>query len=489
MSVINREQIADWVEKLLDDSLTPDEFDELQQLLMDQPEACELYLDLMQQNAHLQLNRGHLPAISLRQTQNSSEPLDRPIPFNKRSWLSAVAVLAASLLFIAWWYSPITKQTQTVPSIARITDSSDAQWGDCSLPTAVGSQLSQGRLTIDRGLATIQFSSGVEVTLESPAELVIESPLSGKLLAGTAVINVPDSAHGFTLTTPTAVAIDHGTAFAVTVDTSLKTSSIEVLDGEVEVRHTTSDTSMRLKEKQRLVASETELSDSLTSIGEPRLFATKTSTLVQNQLHRITTADGNGAELSISRGGDDDVKKNSHAELVLIKNPFEGYERFARKGYFRFDLASIAKKEIASARFMLTLMPSGLGFASKVQDCDFAVYGLEDETGDDWPDDALTWQSAPANLDGAAGVDASRVLMLGRFTVRRGVQHGQIIIEGNELTRFLNADTNQSVTLIVVRETKEIEPGGLVHGFANRFSSAGTPPTLIISTGRPDSSG
>lgn len=482
MSSLDREQLAQWVEKQLDDSLALEEFEQLQQMLMDQPEACDLYLDLMQQNAHLQLERVHLSATSPRTSEEPIRRSDRFQPINKKFWLSAFAVLAASLLLIVWWNYPSANSPHSLPSIAQIADSSDAQWGDCSLPTAVGSQLSRGRLKIDRGLATIRFASGAEVTLESPAELEIESPLAGKLLAGTAIVEVPNSAHGFTLTTPTAVAIDYGTAFAVTVDTSSKTSSIEVLDGEVEVKHIASDTSLRLREKQRVVASTKELSESVASIGEAKLFEATPSKPEQIRLHRITTADGSGGDMSISRSQDDEVKKNSHSELVLIKNSIDGYERFGRKGYFRFDLRSLPGEEVTSARFELTLMPSGLGFASKVGNCEFTVYGLADESGDDWTEEELTWQTAPANFDGAAQVDTNRVRELGRFTVRRGVQHGQFAIEGNELVQFLNADTNQSVTLIVVRETKESEPGGLVHGFVNQSSSAGSPPTLIIST-------
>lgn len=481
MNDVDRQQLSEWIEKQLDESLTAEEFGQLQQMLTHQPDARELYLDLMHQNAHLKLERAHLSATSPQVTALPQQEPDSSRSINKW-WLPALVATAASLLLIVWWSVQPASSSSDAPIIAQITDSSDATWGACSLPTAVGSQLSTGRLKIDRGLATIRFVSGAEVTLESPAELEIESPLAGRLIAGTAVIEVPESAHGFTLTTPTAIAIDHGTAFAVTVDDSSQTSSIEVLDGEVEVKHVATDASLQLKEKERVVASATELSDSAVSSGESNLLASKPSALVQTKLHRITTADGIGAEASVSRSRDDDVQRNSHSELVLVKNPYDGYERFGRKGYFRFDVTSLSGTQITAAKFVLTLTPSGLGFASNVGDCQFVVYGLTDETGDDWPEEQLTWQTAPANLDGAAEVDANRVRELGRFTVRRGVQHGQVSIEGDELVRFLSSDTNQSVTLIVVRETKELEAGGLVHGFCNRASSVGTPPTLLVRT-------
>lgn len=487
MTDLDREQMAQWVEKYLDDTLSPAEFDQLQQKLTDQPAARELYLDLMHQHAHLKLDRTQHTAIRPVAIPGSSEKRHLSRPIDKRIRLSAVIAVAACLLLMVGWWSSLPDVSVEAPTnaIAQIADSFDARWGDCSLPTAVGSQLVPGRLKIDRGLATIRFTSGAEVTLESPAELEMQSPLAGRLISGTAVVEVPDSAHGFTLATPTAIAIDHGTAFAVTVDSSSQTSAIEVLGGEVEVKHVASNAALRLKQKQRVVASATELSDSVASFGEAKLFGTQAFDTEQTRWIRITTADGDGGDASVSRSLDEDVLQNSHSELVLIKNPYRGYERFGRMGYFRFDLSSLSSAKVASARFVLTLMPSGLGFASKVGDCEFTVYGLTHESDDDWSEEQIAWQTAPANLDGAAEVDADRVKKLGRFVVRRGVQHGQVSIEGKELVQFLNADTNQRVTLIVVRETKELEPGGLVHGFTNQSSSVGAPPMLVLSTRDP----
>ncbi|MEM9585778.1 MAG: FecR family protein [Planctomycetota bacterium] len=483
MKDVSREQVAWWVEKQLDGALSTEEFDRVQQVLMEQPDARELYLDLMHQNALLQLERGYLAATGPVATQTLAEQRrEQPTAIRKAVFQTAIGILAASILLILWISIKSDDATLKAPVIARITDSADATWGDCTLPTAVGSGLQAGRLKIDRGLVTITFSSGAELILESPAELEILSPLSGRLLAGTAVVEVPDTAHGFRLATPTAVAVDYGTAFAVTVDAQSQTSSIEVHDGEVKVTHVASGASRSLKGEQRVLASLTQLSDAASSTGEATLVSMQQSGNESGEMLRITTAEGRGQDFTVCRSHDDDVLKNSHAGLVLVKNPYQGYERFSRKGYFLFDMASLAGRKVTSARFVLTLAPSGLGFASKVDDCEFTVYGLTDESAEGWPAGPLDWHQAPANLDGAADVDTTQARLLGRFVVRRGVQHGQVSIGGRELTRFLRSDTNQQVSLIVVRETKESEPGGLVHGLANGTSTDLTPPTLIVHT-------
>lgn len=488
MKKIEREQIADWVEKELDDTLTSEEFAQLQQVLTDVPEARELYLDLMHQHAHLQLQRAHLSGTGPLSNARVNEPsMDTSRPATRKLWLSFFVALAGSLLLLLWWNTQSADSSEDTVVVAQITDSSDAEWGECTCPTAIGSKLSIGRLKIERGLTTIRFSSGAEVTLESPAELEIETPLRCRLLAGTAVVEVPESAHGFTLATPTAVAIDHGTAFSVTVDHSSQVSSIEVLDGEVEVQHVGTDASRRLKQQERVVASSNSLSDSDVSSGEAKLSSGPADSEIDDgDLYRITTADGDGRDSSISRSQSDEVMKNSRPELVLIKNPFEGYERFSRKGYFAFDLGLMNGKPIKTAKFVLTLRPSGLGYASKVGDCEFVVYGLSDESGDDWSEEHLNWETAPANRDGATEVDTNHGRELGRFTIQRGRQHGQVWIEGEELVDFVNADTNGIVTLILVRATKEEEPGGLVHGFANRSNSFAAPPALLVGMKTPE---
>lgn len=479
----DREQIALWVEQQIDDALSAEEFEQLQRMLLDRPDARSLYLDLMHQNAHLQLQRQQLATASTTWITDSEESLRGPsAAIRKATWLTVLATLAASLLLFAWWNLQSARLPHVVGEIAQIVDSSDAHWGDCTLPTAIGSRLAGGRLKIERGLATIRFASGAEVTLESPAEIELVSALSGRLLSGTAVVEVPESAHGFTLATPTAVAIDYGTAFSVTVDQSSQASSIEVIDGEVEVQHVGSQVARRLTQNQRVVASTRGLSDSAASSDEADLRDSERSLSKSGIVHRITTADGHGRDASITLGPLANAAAKSRPDLILIKNPLDGFESFSRKGYFAFDLGALTGEPIAGAKFALTLSPSGLGYASRVGDCEFVVYGLTDEAGDNWSPRELDWQSAPGNSPGPSAVDPARVVEVGRFTVQRGRQHGQVAVEGSALVEFLKSDTNGIVTLIVVRLTPEHTSGGLVHGFANRQNAVAAPPALLIQT-------
>jgi hypothetical protein len=81
----------------------------------------------------------------------------------------------------------------------------------------------------------IEFTSGAMVTLEAPAALTAETPMSMTLLRGRMTASVPPPAHGFTVRTPTGDVVDLGTEFGVFVGEKGETET-HVFDGEVLVR-------------------------------------------------------------------------------------------------------------------------------------------------------------------------------------------------------------------------------------------------------------
>src|SRR5581483_12090727 len=102
---------------------------------------------------------------------------------------------------------------------------------------------------------------------------------------------------------------------------------------------------------------------------------------------------------------------------------------------------------VAGAVLTLNFEATGFGYASLTDECVFAVYGLIDDTQDDWSAETLTWENAPAFSPDAGAVDASRAVKLGTFTTPRGVVSGTFSIEGQPLADFLNADANRRATL------------------------------------------
>ena len=67
-----------------------------------------------------------------------------------------------------------------------------------------------------------------------------------KLLAGAAVIDVPEPGFAFMIETHDGYAVDCGTPFAVRVDQRTKQSDFEIIEGEIAVRHPLTGNEVRL---------------------------------------------------------------------------------------------------------------------------------------------------------------------------------------------------------------------------------------------------
>jgi hypothetical protein len=192
----------------------------------------------------------------------------------------------------------------------------------------------------------------------------------------------------------------------------------------------------------------------------------------------ISTAMGRGKDAYIQPK----FPSEHHSDiLILVKYSASKSQDYERKAYIGMDLSPIAGMNVLEARLSLTFSPTGMGYASEVPDATFAVFGLTDESLDDWDGDEIRWNDAPANLPGGASLDPAKVVRLGTFEIVQGELSGTRSVEGAPLADFLNRDTDGLATFIVVRETQGSGRFDLVHGFAYRKHPELPPPTLRLS--------
>ena len=150
---------------------------------------------------------------------------------------------------------------QKPKTLAILVSNENAAW-ESSLPTTTGSPLVRGMMKLKSGVATIRFSSGAEVTLEAPSEIELKTSMEGKLLSGNAVVNVPESAQGFILATPSGYAVDHGTAFGVSIIGNGKISDFKVLEGEISL-HSPKGDSLFLLENESATLNDYGISEKI----------------------------------------------------------------------------------------------------------------------------------------------------------------------------------------------------------------------------------
>lgn len=434
----------------------------LQELLASSAEARRCYREQMKLHARLHLEYSGARAMKF---MPGTEGAAKSRTVARPGWKFALAAAAAVLALLAVLLWPARGPQDT---FATLEKARAARWGSGHLPTSEAARLGAGTLQLKEGLATIRFDSGAELSLEAPATLDLIDAMNCRLHGGTAVANVPKSAVGFRIDTPSASVIDHGTRFAVSVEPETGCMLAQVFDGEVTVRQPATGKVVALRSGQH---------SSVTG----RDMGPATDGLAERILPGAPDIPRHGPDWLLLKSSKDafvgPVLRTDSDILLYVKRGEPGFDRVA---YLGFDLAGIAPEQIKEAELALHFAPTGLGLASHVPDATFRVFGLALPDGT-WSEDDLVHHKIPASLARAAErLTGDEVRLLGSFAVEQGVQQGSFGIQGEALADFLRERAGSSITLMVARETPEFERNGLVHGIASRRHPVLPAPTLAI---------
>ena len=449
------------LQRHLDVELTPEERGELQLLLLSMPEARQEYWRQARMHSALRLLGeqcwGEFGSIAHR------KPFRWQV--HKVAWFAAAGlILCAALLWL---------MRGRDGKLAELVDVQRARWENSTLPTEPGGRLGAGRLRLAEGLARLRFVRGAELTLEGPAELELVGEQVCRLHRGSLVAHVPEAARGFSVLTPSATLIDHGTDFGISTDADGQ-ARVHVMQGEVELRHVSGSKPMRLTTRQMTDITLHDLLPPRPLETEPRLRDVRSA--ADGFTAELTTLAGRGGAAYVSEPR---TGANQSDTLLLLKNCAE--QGYGRKVLLRFDLRELLQPEaIHEARLVLNFGPTDLGYASHGGEAHIAVYALTDDTADEWDAARVAWDRQPAFDEDSGRVDESKAMRVGEFTVPLGVQSGAFIVDGAGLVESLKADANRLLTLILVRENRIEVGGGLVLGIAGNRHPVLPPPTLRV---------
>lgn len=463
-------------DRLCDGSITAEERQRIETLVLSDPALRRLYVEQMHLHAQLhqqgaRLSDAPLPAILSAVSPTEASPrILMPSPTTWRGtarlWNAAAALLLLSVG--AWWLA-----TRPDEHLAVLQEAQNARWGDSTLPTAPGSSLAVGRLHLLEGLARIRFKHGAEVTIEGPTELELVSAQTCRLQSGSVVAHVPPPAKGFTVLTSQVTLIDHGTDFGIRSDKDGR-ASVHVMQGEVELRHRNGGPALRLLTDQMAAVVQDGLQPLTSQDSEPGSPRTRSQAPIFTQ--ELTSRSGRGAAAYVASPGTD---RHFSDSLLMLKNA--NATTFLRKAYIRFDLAGIQQSDqLSEAQLTLYFEHTGYGFASLGGDARIGVYALIDDTQDGWTPEGLSWSTMPAFAADAGKVDGQRATKVGEFIMPAGVLRGPMTIAGSALLQRIREDGNRLLTLIVVRENPLEQASGIVHGFAGNRHPSLPPPTLRL---------
>ena len=471
MNEHERDELLELAHGHIEQSLGAEQNQRLEEILGGSEEARRCFVDFTHDHATL-----HWEQIS-----ETNTPVEDLVDFRPRRfptlWQTMAAAAVISLLALV-----LVKPQPVDSAFATMERTAAARWESGNLPTVDGARLGAGTLKLVRGLATIRFDSGAEVILEAPAELELVDEMNCVLSLGTAVAEVVEGAEGFTIQTPTANVIDHGTRFAVNVNPQSGATKTQVFDGLVEVELPETGESIELRTGQRNFVAGLGLGDVRDSLEEAAWAPTPVNREQRDGWQRFTTADPGAGDAYVWGGTPNDHVSD---ELLLLKNSVD-LDGPHRKSYLRFNLQKADSHSVESAELSLRFVPTGWGLASHLEDSEFHVYGIVQDSFDEWSFEGMTWETAPAN-DLSSGKDLldGTAKFLGSFQLPQGMQTGTFGIRGEKLVQFLQNDENRIVTLVVVRSTQETRGGGLVHAFASARHPVLPAPTLSIRFRKP----
>ncbi len=219
-----------------DGTLAPDQHARLEKILAGSAEARRrwfLHCDIETGLADYAAERGE-KVVPFSLSAAAAKPAS---PSRFQHWFAPLAAAAAVLLAALWWSrsadAPAPAAETPATAIAVLARAVGAEWADATDRPA-GTALAPGTLRLNSGAALVEFYGGARVIVEGPAEFRLVSAGEAFLRAGKINAHVPPQARGFTVGTPSAKVVDHGTDFGVSLRADAP-PEVHVFSGKVEV--------------------------------------------------------------------------------------------------------------------------------------------------------------------------------------------------------------------------------------------------------------
>ena len=382
-----------------------DEFQELEDILKNDPEACLEYVEYTRMDANLR-------SFAL---EGNEVPKAKKAPkFPIFIFTSAAALLAVTLgiFFLK-------------PSSAAVVHSINGELLNSDSAMS-GSDLYPGVYEMKSGGATLKLHSGVDLNVKAPIKFEIISDMQIKVLRGSLSAFVRESAKGFRVDTPYAYAIDHGTRFNVDVSKD-KSTKFLVNDGLISSHHSSG--------KEHLLNAGQGLIMTSKSIKYFSLLRTK------------------GDETTVIEDPKRILKDAVDPRFLLVKKSGLGFKN-SRKSFFTFKLNK--DKLIESARLTLNYLPTNMGERDTMpKESEFELYGIPDGANEKWKRNGMKWNEVP---------NMKELQLMGTFSIKRETESKTIFIDSSKLTQFIKEDNNGELSFVISCKT----PGGkMVHGFAS----------------------
>lgn len=469
-------------DKVLDRSADLSEQEEFEKLVLTSPELKADFASYLHQESAL-LIRGNV--------REQVAPIVVPAPhtsgsafvsFNRQQILALSAIVTTLLMIVA--LGTVYFLAGAPRPVLVISSTKNCQWAWTTSATTPGKPLPPGRFILNSGIAELKLPL-VDLSIEGPTDIEVISSKRCMVRSGKVFANVHPGGEGFVVETPTSILTDRGTVFAVNVSPG-GDSNLTVIKGVVDAQHRTTGESLSVGVKTGLSVTQKGL-ETIQDLSESGPLKSNTtaapvgsaSRQIQTRQMQISTAVGNGRDAYVIAGQERSYMPTKGMLLAKITPDADWLREWRRRTYLHFDLNLIADFSIKEACLQLRGVSTNIGYLSQTPDSSFAVYGLTDESKEDWNAESINWSNSPGVLPDRVTISPESTVLLGRFVVMSSDVTGVFKIEGTALTDFLSRDTNGGATLILVAETMG-QNECWAHGFASSRHPDLPPPTLRL---------
>ena len=241
--------------KAIDQTITPAEFDQLQDAIEQDDEVraeyvravtlCESLSEIAVGTSEVNPSETDEPVRPVTQSKSMRRSVAGRL---SRAQLAKAATILIAVGGVAFWFGQQQDRTTNLANSGEQTErkesqiaghatlrrSVDLKWSNSGSEYRDGEVLPNGRFQFQKGVAEIDFFCGATLIVEGPADLNIESDWLVEVASGRLRANVPPAARGFIVKAAGSEIVDLGTEFALEVET--ENARVEVIDGEVEIR-------------------------------------------------------------------------------------------------------------------------------------------------------------------------------------------------------------------------------------------------------------
>jgi hypothetical protein len=222
------EPLKTLIDRYLADDLTPDEFSQLERMLLADAAARDFFVGYcrLETQLHKTFRARRAGAMALQRVVGRGQVSPRRAA---RRWPRVAAAAAVVLIvggLVAW---ALREPSKGPAELAWLTNAQNCDWAS-GLP---GSLLAGQRIAIRQGLAEFRMAGGATVVLEGPADVELLSRDAVRLNRGKLAARVGEKGKGFQVVLPQGRVVDLGTEFGVSVAED-GSSDVTVFEGEVE---------------------------------------------------------------------------------------------------------------------------------------------------------------------------------------------------------------------------------------------------------------